>query len=255
MKKYFSIYLMLGALCFSPFPVQAICVPKWFQGKRPSALLAREKQPHTLTDLFSFYDTPEKMQILDMKRLSPEDVVKLLTENRSWRKALTPEQVRQIDVSVPGIQYVFAPTFKSFKHVFRNREALSIDTLSDEQIMSFDRDTFLRDVFLAGDLYVQGPMSRAWDVTQFMIAMQSRAKEKGHDVVMSGSLPKDVHDFILGELGFPIDFESMTPTQRREVFKAEIKMMTNLKQQMEIIEDLVAAAVIAVNAAVIEEEK
>ena len=212
---------------------------------------AEEVKTIELTDLVSFYDTPEKMQTLDMKRLSPEDIVKLLTEYRSWREALTPEQVRQIDVSVPDIQYVFAPIFKHFRHVFRDREALNIDTLSDEQIMNFDRDTFLRDVFLAGDLYVQGPMGRAWDVTQFMIAQQIRVKKQGRDVVMSGSLSKEVHDFILRKLGFHVDFESMTPTQRREVFKAEIKMMTDLKKQMEIIEDLMAvAAVITVNEAV-----
>ena len=92
-------------------------------------------------------------------------------------------------------------------------------------------------------------MGRDWDVTQFMLARQIRVKEKGRDVVMSDSLPKEVHDFILRKLGFPVDFEDMTPAQRREVFKAEIKMMTDLKQQMEIIEDIVAAAVIAVNEA------
>ena len=186
---------------------------------------------------------------LDIDSLYPEDVVKLLTENedgraRDRREALTPEQVRQIDVSVPDIQYVFAPTFKHFRHVFRNREVLNIDTLSDEQIMSFDRDTFLRDVFLAGELYVQGPMMRDWDVTQFMITMQSRAKEKGRDVVMGESLPKEVHDFILSELGFEADFEDMTPAERRKVFKAEIKMMTDFKQQMKIIEELVGVIMV-----------
>ena len=62
----------------------------------------------------------------------------------------------------------------------------------------------------------------------------------GYEVVMKGSLRKEVHDFILRKLGFDTDFELMTPEQRREVFKKEIEMMMNTSKQVEIINDLVS---------------
>ena len=230
MKKHFYTYLILVTLCFSPFPIQAsTCSPGLFKQKRQLKLEEVAEQ----------FITPKEMQTLDMSLLSPEDVITLLRENRSWRAAIIPDQIRQIDVSVEGIQHVFAPTFKDFIWA----PEISIDALSDEQVMRLDRDTFLRDVFLAGDLYVSGHLPP--DVTEFMIQRKRTVKELGDDTVMSGSLPKVTHDFIVRRLGFDKDFESMTPDERRELFKKEIAMMTDTSQQIDIIEKLVEVAVVA----------
>ena len=195
-----------------------------------------------LEDVLSLYDTPEKKQNLDMSVLSPEMNVTLLSEHRTWREAVTLNQIQQLDVSINGIQYIFAPTFKHFVWEPKS-EVINIDTLSDTQIMSMDRDTFLRDVFLTGDLYVQGHVPL--NVQSFMLSRKIAIKELGYEAVMAGSLNKNVHDYILKRLGFDTDFENMTPQQRRELFKKEIELMTEIRQQIDIIEDLpvVAAAV------------
>ena len=192
-------------------------------------------------DVIELFNTSEKIQILDMSWFSSELAIKLLMESPLWRASITHTQVRQLDVSGEGIQYIFVPTFKYY--VWRPEpqnskfKIIGIDTLSDEQIISLDRDTFLRDVFLAGDLFTEGLLPL--EVQHFWMLHKGKVKELGFDTVMKGSLPKEMHNFILKKLGFNVDFEFMTPKQRRELFKKEIEMMTNISQQITMITDIV----------------
>ena len=195
-----------------------------------------------LEDLRSLYDTPKKIKTLDMSSVLPEIAVKLLTEYRDWRAAVIATQIKQLDVRTDGIQYVFAPTFKHFVHVSHS-EIIGIDLLSDKQIMDMDRDTFLRDVFLAGEVYVSGHAPA--NVQAFMLNRKIAVKKSGYETIMRGSLPKETHDFIAAALGFDMDFESMTPQQRRKLFRKEIAMMTNPRLQFHIIEGLAEVAATA----------
>ena len=192
----------------------------------------------SLEDVLSFYNTPKKMKILDMSSLSPGIAVKLLTEHRDWRAAVTATQIKQLDVRADGIQYVFVPTFKHFVHVSTS-EIKKIDLLSDKQIMALDRDTFLRDVFLAGEVYVQGHAPP--NVRDFMSNRKIAVRKSDRETIMRDSLPKETHDFIARALGFDMDFESMTPQQRRKLFRKEIAMMTSPRQQFDLIEGLASA--------------
>ena len=195
-----------------------------------------------LEDLRSLYDTPKKIKTLDMSSVPPKIAIKLLTEYHDWRAAVTATQIKQLDVRTDRIQYVFAPTFKHFVHVSHS-ENIGIDLLSDKQIMDMDRDTFLRDVFLAGEVYVQGHAPPV--VQAFMLNRKIAVKESDYETIMRGSLPKETHDFIAAALGFDMDFESMTLQQRRKLFRKEIAMMTNPRLQFHIIEGLAEVAATA----------
>ena len=192
-----------------------------------------------LEDVRSLYDTPKKIKTLDMSSLAPEIAVKLLTEHRDWRAAVTATQIKQLDVRADGIQYVFAPTFKHFVRVLHSEE-IRLDALSDKQIMNLDRDTFLRDVFLVGEVYVKGHAPP--NVQAFILNRKIAVKESGYETIMRDSLPKETHDFITTALGFDTDFESMSPQQRRKLFRKEISMMTSPSQQFHIIEGLASVA-------------
>ena len=188
-------------------------------------------------EILSLLNTPEKIKAMDMNSIASDIVVRLLTNNRTWREAITPDQLKQLDVRTHGIQYVFAPAFKEFVRV-SGSEVISIDGLSDEQIMSMDRDTFLRDIFLAGDLYVEGGYLSP-SIETFMTDRQKKVKEKGHEAVMQGSLSEEEYNTISDSMGFDEDFKNMTAQQRRELFKKQIAMMTDFIQQIKIISDLV----------------
>lgn len=189
----------------------------------------------TIKEIVLLFNTPDKIRTVDMNLITPEMAIHLLTSSRKWRNAITPTQVKQLDVRANGIQYIFAPVFKHFMKVSGSKD-IDIDTLSDEQIMSMDRDTFLRDVFLAGDLYIQGyipPYAEA-----FMEARQKSVGEKGRETVMSGALSDREYSIISKMLGFDMNFENMTAQQRRELFKKEIVLMTNHRKQIDIINEL-----------------
>ena len=181
-------------------------------------------------DIVEIFNTPEKIQTVDMSSLSLKIQVQLLAEHTLWRESITPEQVQQLDTSVDGIQHVIVPTAKHY--VWRPEEELariSIDALTDAQIEKIDRDTFLRDGFLAGELFVDGvaPMK----IAMFMTDRKKEIQEHGRSEIMKKSLHKKMHDFIVQWLGFETNFESMTAEQKRELFKAEIDMMINAPQE------------------------
>ena len=191
-----------------------------------------------LTDVFDLFNTPEKIQTLDMRLLPSGFAVTLLIEYPLWRESITPSQIKQLNTTEQGIQYVFVPTFKHYTWRPKEEKAvINIDNMSDRQIMDLNRDTFLRNVFLAGDLFVGGILPPV--VNNFMILRGKKVKELGFDTVMDDSISKGMHDFIVKKLGFDIEFESMTPELRRKLFKKEIEMMTNNSQQAVIIMDLV----------------
>lgn len=192
-----------------------------------------------LTDVFDLFNTPEKIQTLDMSLLPSGFAVKLLIDYPLWRESITSNQIKQLNATEQGIQYVFVPTFKHYTWRPKEEKAvININNMSDKQIMDLNRDTFLRDVFLAGDLFVGGILPPA--VNDFMILRGKKVKELDFDTVMDDSISKGMHDFIVKKLGFDIEFESMTPELRRKLFKKEIEMMTNNSQQAVIIIDLVA---------------
>ncbi len=181
-------------------------------------------------DVVELFNTAEKIRTVNMNSLSPKVQVQLLTEHSLWRESITPEQVQQLDTGIEGIQHVLVPTAKYY--VWRPTEELArigIYTLTDAQIKKMDRDTFLRDIFLAGELFVDGvaPMK----VAIFMTERRQEVQEHGRSVIMKKSLSKKMHDFIVQQLGFETNFESMTVEQKRELFKAEMDMMINARQE------------------------
>ena len=196
-----------------------------------NTLSSAELRRLPVQDIVEIFNTPEKIQTVDMSILPPKVQVQLLTEHTLWRESITPEQVRQLDTSIDGIQHVLVPTAKYY--VWRQAEELArigIDALTDAQIEIMDRDTFLRDVFLAGELFVDGaaPMK----VAMFMTDRKIEVQKHGRSEIMKKSLPRGMHDFIVQWLGgFETNFESMTVEQKRELFKAEIDMMINAPQE------------------------
>lgn len=198
----------------------------------------------SLEDIRFLFDTKEKIQALDLRVFPPEVVITLLAQDRLWRESIEPQQLRQIDLSgQKDIQYLFVPTLKYFTRD-PGSTVINMDTISDAQL-SMHRDTFLRDVFLAGDfdlpagilhLRVQTPWEEA---SRFKIDRRAEVAILGLDVVMERSLPKGMHDFIVKQLGFSKDFESMTAEQRRELFKKEIEMLNDNRKQLAIIKALV----------------
>ena len=191
-----------------------------------------------LSDIVELFNTREKIRIVDMSLLLPEVTVNLLTEHQLWRESVTPNQIKQLDTSAAGIQYVLVPTFKHY--VWRPGEEtkkISIDTLSDAQIAALNRDTFLRDVFLAGEIYAEGILPV--EVINFKMQRKKEVYILGLDTVIDKSLPKEMHDFIVKKLGFDVPFESMTVEQKRELFKKEVDMMTNSKLQARILEEVI----------------
>ena len=113
---------------------------------------------------------------------------------------------------------------------------ISIDTLTDAQIEKMDRDTFLRDFFLAGDTYMSGllPLS----IVTFTTKRQRETTKKERDAIINKSLPKKMHDFIAQWLEFNTVFESMTVEQKRELFTAEAKMMVDESQIAKMLESM-----------------
>ena len=185
-------------------------------------------------DVVEIFNTTEKIRTVNMSLLSPKVQVQLLTEYALWRESITSEQVQQLDTSIDGIQHVLVPTAKYY--VWRPKEEkkkIGIDTLTDAQIEKMDRDTFLRDVFLAGELFVDGvvPMKVAMFMTERRQEVQEQEQEQGPGVITKKSLPKEMHDFITQWLGFETNFESMTTEQKRALFKAEMDMMINARQE------------------------
>ena len=181
-------------------------------------------------DIVEIFNTTEKIQTVDMNSLPPKVQVQLLTEHTLWRESITPKQVQQLDTSIDGIQHVLVPTAKYY--LWRPSEEIKrigIDTFTDAQIEKMDRDTFLRDIFLAGELFVDGaaPMRAA----MFMTDRKQEVQKHGRSVIMKKSLPRGMHNFIAQWLGFETNFESMTVEQKRELFKAEIAMMINTRQE------------------------
>ena len=188
-------------------------------------------------DLVDVFNTPEKIKTLDLSLISPDFVVRLLRDYRLWRSSITPEQIQQIDVTAKGIQYVFVPTFKDRTWVDKS-EIITLDKLSDAQIMSMHRDTFLRDVFLAGDLFTQGGYTVP-EVKIFMAAHQNKVKEIGLDAIVEGSLSSGLYNFISRRLGFDMPFALMDAQKKRELFEAQIALMTDFQKQVAIITDIV----------------
>ena len=199
---------------------------------------------HKKRELSSLYDTPEKIKTVDISSIAPELIVDLLRTDRIWREALTPEQVRQLDVRAKGIQYVFAPKYRDFRYT--EPDNLHIDTLSDEQVMNIDRDTFLRDIFLLGELYFQGGYFRSSLIGSFIEYRTLEVLDKGGPpAMMKESLSETEYQSIAESMGFDMKFEDMKAPQRRELFKSQIAMMTNYRQQMEIVTHLVVDKLIA----------
>ena len=77
------------------------------------------------------------------------------------------------------------------------------------------------------------------EVLIFETTRRQEIQEQGHSVIMKKSLPKKMHDFIVQQLGFNTEFESMTVEQKRELFKAEAEMMINTRQQIKILEAII----------------
>lgn len=182
-------------------------------------------------DIVELFNTTEKIQTVDMSLLPPKVQMQLLTEYALWRESITPEQVQQLDTSTEGIQHVLVPTAKYYTwRPEEEKKKIGIDTLTDAQIEKMDRDTFLRDVFLAGELFVNGmaPMR----IAIFMTERKQEVQQQGRSMIMQKSLPKKMHDFIVQQLGFETNFESMSTEQKRELFKAEIDMMINAPQEI-----------------------
>ena len=181
-------------------------------------------------DIVKLFNTTEKIQTVDMSLLPPEVQVQLLTEYPLWRESITPNQVQQLDTSSSEIQHVIAPTTKYFvRRPEAEKKKISIDTFTDAQIEKMNRDTFLRDIFLAGELSANGVVPIR--VAMFMVDRKQEVQKHGRSVIMKKFIPKKMHDFITQWLGFPTEFESMTTEQKRELFKAERDMMINAPQE------------------------
>ena len=223
-------------------------------------------------DFIELFDTPEKIQSLDTSVLSADVVVKLLTEHRDWRESITLEQFQKLDVSGDGFQHVLVPHFKYYTSLAAapGRRIINIDNLTDQQIMSLNRDIFLKDVFLAG---VINNTLIPFDLIEFIAVRRNRVREIGLDTVMKEELPKEMHDLIVRLLHYPFNrpidpkeihdlierqlesdpaFESMTAEQRRELFKMEMDLMVDNPQELKIVNASRRAGIVR---AVIEENE
>ena len=180
-------------------------------------------------EMVQIFNTPEKIQVLDMSSGWSENQIYLLANFPLWRESITKEQVQQLDTSAYGIQHVLIYTyfFRLWQPSFEKTKLITIDTLTDAQIEKMDRDTFLRDFFLAGEPYING---LPFKVTTFTMKREKEASGLTREDLMGKSLPKKMHDFIAQQLGFNTEFESMTVAQKRELFTAEAKMMVDGSQ-------------------------
>ena len=192
----------------------------------------------SLEEIKIIFDTKEKIQALDMSLLPSGFQVELLTGSVLWRESITPAQIRQLDTAAEGIQYVFVPSFKHWTH---DPHPISLESLSDSQIMRIDRDAFLRDVFLAGDTYIRGYIS--WEVSDHLAKLKRLAGYSGLSAIMRQSLSEEAHAAIASNLEFPEKpFEAMDAAERRLLFEAEARMMTDGILQNEIMEVIAAAS-------------
>ena len=189
-------------------------------------------------EIVTFFNTSEKIQTVDMRLLQSENQIYLLANLPLWRDSITKEQVQQLDTSAYGIQYVLV-----WDYYYRLRppspektKPISIDTLTDAQIEKMNRDTFLRDFFLAGDTYMSGLLPL--NVVTFTTKRKIETTKKERDAIMNKSLSEEMHDFIAQWLGFNIAFESMTVEQKRELFTAEAKMMVDESQIAKMLESM-----------------
>ena len=189
----------------------------------------------TNEELTALFNSEEKIQVLDIRLIAPDLQTELLATSPLWKQSVTAYQIAQLDVTAKNIQYVFVPEFKYY--TYRPADTIPLSLLSDAQIMEMNRDTFLRDVFLAGDTSL--PSIISWEVSDFIRSTKHKFRTAGPEKIMESSLPDKMYAVIAENLGFPSDFDSLTARERRELFKKEMEMMMSGQLTLEIIQAVI----------------